>query len=199
MRHVVVPVGFHQSDSDSFWNLFLTAILCLAFLGCTGQKSQSSASPTSNPNLNDDFAHTVISADIGVADGQTPLQVSVHLVNSNGTVVANYTPQYAISGGGVEPGPCTASDQNGYSNCTVLTTILGNKTFELTNAKMGLTTLLQFVATLDRKNTMVLAGALAAPTQDGYQIKMTLGAPLQRYNAATSDGYKINFYVNGIQ
>lgn len=82
-----------------------------------------------------DFANSeIIVSEAGIADGNTPLYVLVRLVNSNGSVVRDFRPEYSItSGGGVLTSPCTKSDVNGVAVCAVKATVAGFKTFRVTN------------------------------------------------------------------
>lgn len=174
----------------------LTVLLPIALgAGCAGklEDKKVASSRLEKPDFQDTTIETKIP---GVADGETPLAVIVKLRNSDGSAVIGYTPAFTISGADPLKGSCGKSDQNGNAACAFQASVSGSRTFTLTNAKPGLSQVLNFRGAVPDQNAMVRSGAISTVTSDGYRVKMNLGGPVHKYNATTVDRYKFNLDIS---
>ena len=149
----------------------------------------------------DDFQRTEILANgIVPADGTSPHVVVLHLKNSDNSAVPGYLPAYSVTGMlGVSGSPCTTSDQNGVSACLIKSVVPGAKSFRLLNAKVGLSTDIQFGAPAGFQRTSLgSASVMHAATAEGSKVQMTFGQPLRGVALKSAGGYQITFGIHGV-
>ncbi len=178
----------------------------LVFIGLSSCEKQvadfvkgAMPSPASNAKL--DFQKTeIIVSGLVPADGVSPLIVVLQLKNSDNSSVPNYLPKYAVnSATGVLASNCTASDANGISACIVKSTSPGIKSFQLTNAKVGLAKDIEFGAPQGFQKLSLVSGARTqATTPQGSSLQASFGAPLAGAKLKTSGGYTVSFGLQGV-
>ena len=148
-----------------------------------------------------DFQKTeIIASGIIPADGVSPLVVVLHLKNSDNSLVPNYLPKYSVnSASGVLASSCTASDANGVSACTVKSTSPGIKSFQLTNAKVGLAQNIEFGEPQGFQKLSLISGALTKATSpQGSSLQASFGSPLAGVRLKTAGGYTVSFGLQGV-
>ena len=169
--------------------LFLLSAMCLA-QGCSQSSDQSSGSTPSPPSFpaSSDFAKSqIVSATSVAADGQTKMTFVVKLMNFDGSLVSNYRPTYGVTPPtGITINPCGYSDATGLATCTLTSIASGPKSVFLTNAKVGLSREVTFTVPLGEQSAIILAGSLSnGTTASGYSVNLSLGGPLNEFNATT--------------
>lgn len=88
-----------------------------------------------DPEIADFARSNIYVGSHGRADN-TPLEFVIRMMNSDGSIVANYRPEYSVvSGTEVIKGDCTISDRFGLSFCTLKSSEPGVKVVRLENAK----------------------------------------------------------------
>ncbi len=113
-----------------------------------------------------------------VANGVDQLQVDVRLMNSDGTVVPNFTPEFSISAGAaVLPSQCFSSDKNGISICVLKAMTAGQRTMKILNiANVDLEKPVQFLPIpLNNNQLQVLSGGATSVAAGPYQVRAALG------------------------
>ena len=148
-----------------------------------------------------DFQKTeIIVSGIVPADGVSPLVVVLHLKNSDNSSVPNYLPKYAVnSNTGVFASNCTASDVDGVSACIVKSTISGIKSFQLTNAKIGLSADIEFGVPQGFQKLSLISGAkMNASTPQGSSLQTSFGAAMAGAKLKTAGGYTVSFGLQGV-
>lgn len=148
-----------------------------------------------------DFQKTEIIAGGPVeADGTSQLLVAIHLKNSDNTPVSNYLVTYTVtSNAGVSANQCTSSDSNGVSICIIKSTILGTKTVTLTNAKVGLSKNIEFIASQGIQRLNILsASQVKATTPQGSKVQVNLGNSVKSIRHQTAGGYEVILSLQGV-
>lgn len=145
---------------------------------------------------NDFMKSEIISNGPGIADGQSELLMIVHLVNSNGSKVKDFTPIYqVVSGSAVFASACTASNVNGVSTCVLKSTQAGVKRVSLTN--IGIQLEADFVFnTPAPKPLLGLIAADKKQTSGTYTLSATIGSQ-EPAVVKTSGTYKLFGGVQG--
>jgi hypothetical protein len=133
------------------------------------------------------------------ADGVSQLLVGLQLKNSDNRSVPGYKPAYqVVSGSGVITSACTTSDANGISACIIKSVQSGQKTLELTNAKVGLRQNVLFENPHGSKTTNIISGAeFHRSTTLGSKVSASLGNATQGIKRTTTAGYIVNFSLHG--
>ncbi len=182
------------------------SLALLAFIGLSSCDKQvadfvKGALPSPAAIAKLDFQKTeIIVSGLVPADGVTPMVVVLQLKNSDNSSVPNYLPKYAVSAAsGVLPSNCTASDANGISACIVKSTTPGIKSFQLTNAKVGLSKDIEFGAPQGFQKLGLVSGAkMKATTPQGSSLQANFGAPLAGAKLKTAGGYTVSFGLQGV-
>jgi hypothetical protein len=148
-----------------------------------------------------DFAKTeIITNGPAIADGLSELTVAVQLKNSDNSPVADYRPEYeVVSGSGVIKNDCTKSLNNGLSYCLLKATIGGLKRIRLTNAKVGLESMLQFTSKVSTPRSGLAARTSTLETATATGLKGSFSVGLQTGKVLTSTGgYKLNLTTKAV-
>lgn len=78
-----------------------------------------------------DADNSTITADgVGIADGVTPLAVTIELADLFGNPIIGVVPKFEASGTGNQYGDCPETDDEGIANCAMTATEVGDKTLE---------------------------------------------------------------------
>ncbi|AHZ85357.1 hypothetical protein AB1A81_13175 [Bdellovibrio bacteriovorus] len=149
-----------------------------------------------------DFAKSeILVGPSGKADGVTELQFAIQLMNSDNTVVQGYVPQFTvIKGLGTVPVVCTASDEYGFSVCSIRSSEPGIKTLQVTNLAdyQGQKDLL-FDAIVKEATRIVSSGGevTVATHPSGWQMTGSVGSQYGDI-MVQKNGYKLRLGAAGI-
>ncbi len=75
---------------------------------------------------------TITADDVGIADGITPLEVTIELADQFGNPIHGVTPEFTASGEENQYGDCSESDEDGVAICEMISTNAGDKTLQIT-------------------------------------------------------------------
>ena len=147
--------------------------------------------------INDFLKTEIIVGGSNLANGSSDMYIIVQLKNSDSSPVVDYKPQYNMTPlTGLSVLACTSSTSNGVSVCTVRSTSAGFKTFKLTNAKVGLSKVVEFVNPSSGQVLNLVAGAkMDMTTAAGHKVKLTAGEIGLGKKSVTSGGYKVSVTV----
>jgi hypothetical protein len=187
---------FETRDSLKVGSRLCGLLILLPFLWACNNSGSADLAATAVVLPTLDFANTELTSIANApADGVTPIVVTVHLLNADGTPVPAYRPTYTVSGDGVHREGCSWSDSNGISTCAITSTSAGSKTFRLTNGKSGLSCVLDFLYAGPDAKLAISSGAVIDTTAGGYRVKLSLGSPWQKFRAVTGDGYTLKPFL----
>ncbi len=113
-----------------------------------------------------------------VANGVDQLQVDVRLMNSDGSVNPNFTPEFSISSGAVIlPSQCFTSDKNGISICVLKAMTAGQRIMKILNVEnVDLEKPVQFLPIpLNNNQLQVLSGGGSSIAAGPYQVWAAIG------------------------
>lgn len=150
------------------------------------------------PSKINDFLKTeIIVGGSNLATGTADMYILVHLKNSDSSPVVDYKPQYDITPlAGLSVQACTSSTSAGISVCTIRSTSAGFKTFKLTNAKVGLSKVVEFVNPSSGQVLNLVAGSNPnMTTAAGHKVKLTAGEIGLGTKSTTAGGYKVSVTV----
>lgn len=147
-----------------------------------------------------DFKKSVlIVSGTAVANGSDQLTVYVRLLNSDGSVITNFTPTYFIQSGKIVQGrPCFPSDDHGLSICILKATSTGTRTLVIDNLKtVVLKEQIQFTP-IPRNNNLlqVVSGSQQFGFAGSYSIRGTVGNATSTLKQVSS-GYTVYASVQG--
>lgn len=159
---------------------------CSVSLNITKQPSGSEA----------DFLNSKISSNSSaLADGKASVTVKLTFINSDGSMVEGFLPEYEItSGAGVLTEKCTLSDAQGSSVCELRATQSGIKKFKIINLPEGVR-LERDVSFFALGLTPTLAAADASTVQSsggsGYKMQSSAGQTMGDQQATAPGGWKM--------
>ena len=113
-----------------------------------------------------------------VANGVDQLQVDVRLMNSDGSVVEGFTPEFSITqGAAVLPSQCFLSDKNGISICVLKSMTAGQRMMKMTNVvNCDLQKTIQFLPIpLNNNQFQALSGGATATVAGNYKVSAAIG------------------------
>ena len=180
-------------------SLVLYVILALIFSGC-GRISGGIRRAGSSSSVVDFLKTEILANGPVAADGSSQLLVVIQLKNSDNTSVPNYRPTYGVTSSlGVPQSQCTTSDSNGVSTCVLKSIIPGQKTFTLTNAKVGLNKQVEFTAPKGTQRLgLVPACQVNGSTPAGSKIQVSVGNALKGARLKTAGGFQVSFSMQGM-
>lgn len=110
-------------------NLFI-CLLTLVTISCGNHTGHSEAELSSSVGPDISLSQITISSP-NIADGVTPTEIKLHLMNAKGKAVVGLKPLLTASGHHNVIVPCTVSDDQGYSVCKLYSSSAEHKSVKL--------------------------------------------------------------------
>lgn len=163
-------------------------------------KKQPISGIVTDPSISDFAKSEILVGYSGKADGITELQFAIQLMNSDNTVVAGYVPEFSvIKGLGTVPVICSASDNYGFSVCSIRSSEPGIKTLQVTNLGefTGEKDVLFDAVALEATRIVSSGGEVGvAKHPSGWQMTGTVGSQFGSV-VVEKNGYKLRLGAGG--
>lgn len=186
--------------TQRFLLVFVASLFLTPLFGCN-VNNQIKGRYGSGSTGNDFGKSEIVVNGTGIADGSTPLYVLVRLVNSDGSVIAGFRPEYQIlSGSGVITAPCTLSDVNGVAVCALKANLPGMKSMKVTNlgVTLGLQSSFEFIAVAAKGSVAGLSSSGSAQqVASGYLVHASVSGWTSSIYQETGSGYKVYTSLQG--
>ena len=174
-------------------------VLGLLLAGCKFEGSITDLAPQL-PSLGHDFKNSYIETpDRGLADGSSILDVSIFLIDADGTRVSGFTPTINASMSGLIPLGCSESDSQGKSLCRFKSSDAGSFILAISNIGLGLSKQVVFdpIRMLRPMVGVASGGAQKMTGPGGWSVSGTVGSPTSGTVLTDAAGWKVYVDVQG--
>jgi hypothetical protein len=120
----------------------------------------------------------MIVGNMAIANGSDQLLVYIRLLNSDGSAIPDYRPEYDItSGSAILPSQCFTSDKNGLSICVLKSLTAGTRLMKINNVTaVNLEKEIKFLPIpLNNNRLQIVSGSIQNGTAGPYKVKGTIG------------------------